>query len=68
MKTKTVPDGVPDNLTAPLPESLVRRQAAADDEYAGQGGSYVMDPASGRRTLQQRTQDRATPARPADQE
>lgn len=31
------------------------------DEFAGQGGSYVLDPETGKRTLVERTQD-ATPA------
>ena len=41
---------------------------APADEHAGKGGSYVRDPDTGRRTLQQRTKDRATPAQPADKE
>lgn len=35
---------------------------AQPDEYAGCGGSYVMDPDTGKRTLMQRTQPRADPA------
>lgn len=36
------------------------------DEYAGQGGSYVLDPVTGIRTLVSRTQDdaEAAPAAP----
>lgn len=30
-----------------------------DDIYAGQGGSYLLDPATGLRTLVQRTEDAA---------
>lgn len=29
------------------------------DEYAGQGGSYVLDPKTGKRVLQERTQEAA---------
>ena len=32
-----------------------------DDEYSGQGGSYVADPKTGKRTLIERTQE-PTPA------
>jgi len=33
------------------------------DEFAGQGGSYMLDPATGQRTLVERTEDPAeTPA------
>ena len=28
-----------------------------DDEFAGQGGSYVLDPETGKRTLVERTQE-----------
>lgn len=35
------------------------------DEYAGQGGSYMLDPATGKRTLVERTMDPAEV--PADQ-
>lgn len=39
------------------------------DEFAGQGGSYVLDPATGQRTLVARTQDPAdAPAAPAADE
>jgi len=31
-------------------------QAALDDEYAGQGGSYALDPETGLRTLIARTE------------
>lgn len=30
------------------------------DNYHGQGGSYLLDPATGQRTLVERTQDAAT--------
>lgn len=29
--------------------------AEVDDEFAGQGGSFLLDPESGRRTLRERT-------------
>ena len=32
-----------------------------DDEYAGQGGTYILDPKTGKRTLLGRTQDPAFP-------
>lgn len=44
------------------------------DQYDGEGGSYVLDPATGKRTLVERTFDPAdapeeqTPAANADQE
>lgn len=39
------------------------------DPYAGQGGSYVLDPETGERTLRERTEDPAeTPAPNADGE
>ena len=28
-----------------------------NDDYAGQGGSYVLNPKTGKRTLQERTQE-----------
>lgn len=28
-----------------------------DDEFAGQGGSYMLDPVTGKRTLAERTHD-----------
>lgn len=33
-----------------------------DDEFSGQGGSYVVDPDTGKRVLVERTQDQ--PAQP----
>lgn len=30
-----------------------------DDEYSGQGGSYVIDPATGQRTLVERTMEQS---------
>lgn len=30
-----------------------------DDEFTGQGGSYVLDPETGKRTLRERTEDPA---------
>lgn len=49
------------------PESADPARAPAD-RYAGQGGSYVMDPATGVRRLVERTQDRgeAAPAEPKE--
>lgn len=35
-----------------------------DDEYYGQGGSYVADPKTGKRKLVERTQEQAAPATP----
>lgn len=35
------------------------------DEFAGQGGSYVLDPETGKRTLVERTEDPAD--KPAEQ-
>lgn len=35
------------------------------DEYAGQGGSYLLDPETGKRTLVERTEDPAE--KPAEQ-
>lgn len=36
-----------------------------DDEFAGQGGSYVVDPKTGKRKLVERTQEpEAKPAQP----
>lgn len=38
-----------------------------DDEFAGQGGSYLLDPATGKRTLLERTQEtQQTTSQPAD--
>lgn len=47
-------------FTDPLPASLVQGGAAGQgaDEYAGQGGSYVFDPNTGRRQLVERTIER----------
>lgn len=39
--------------------------APAPDEYHGQGGSYVLDPKTGRRTLIERTQEPGTAEAPA---
>ena len=36
------------------------------DEFAGQGGSYLVDPKTGRRTLVERTSEPATPAAPVE--
>lgn len=36
------------------------------DEFAGQGGSYMLDPATGQRTLVERTQDPAPAPAPAE--
>lgn len=36
-----------------------------NDEYAGQGGSYLLDPATGKRTLVERTEDPADRPAPA---
>ena len=33
-----------------------------NDEYAGQGGTYLLDPATGKRTLVARTMPAGTPA------
>jgi hypothetical protein len=40
-----------------------------DDEFAGQGGSYIADPETGKRTLVERTQEPAAqqPQPAADQ-
>lgn len=38
------------------------------DEHAGKGGSYVLDPATGKRTLQERTQDRDDTAAAVEKE
>lgn len=47
-----------EQFTDPLPASLVRQGGAAVDEHAGQGGSYVIDPETGRRRLVERTMER----------
>lgn len=62
-----------DNTTAPLPASLVqagapREAAARADEYAGCGGSYARDAATGERVLVARTKDRGEGAPAADKE
>ncbi|MDD3675805.1 hypothetical protein [Thauera propionica] len=67
MTTKRKPG---EQLVAPLPATLVqpRRGATAPaDAYAGQGGSYVLDPATGKRTLVERTFERGDLAPPADE-
>lgn len=38
------------------------------DEYAGQGGSYVIDPDTGRRVLVERTQERGDVVPPTEKE
>lgn len=47
---------------ATTPAEAPKKFVPPQDEHAGKGGSYVMDPATGKRTLQERTQDRGTPA------
>lgn len=55
---RTAPDAAP-----------VQADAAPPDRYAGQGGSYVMDPETGVRTLVERTEDNLqAPPVPADEE
>lgn len=36
------------------------------DEFDGQGGSYVLDPKTGKRVLKERTQDAAEQNQPTD--
>lgn len=43
-------------------------EQAPGDEYAGQGGSYVVDPETGRRVLVERTMERGEGAPQADKE
>jgi hypothetical protein len=40
----------------------------SEDEYSGQGGSYVIDPKTGQRRLVERTADAALPGQPNDAE
>lgn len=50
-------------------EASSAAEAAPPDRYAGQGGSYVMDPETGVRTLVERTEDNLqAPPVPADEE
>lgn len=69
--TKKQDAKAPENLKAPLPETLVRRAPEAvrapADAFAGQGGSYVRG-ADGARTRVETTKDRSNPAPAADQE
>lgn len=46
-------DKKPDSKEAAIPAVPVKTvlQAIKTDEYAGQGGSFVFDPATGKRTL-----------------
>lgn len=36
---------------------MTTENTTPDDEHAGQGGSYLLDPETGKRTLLERTQD-----------
>lgn len=60
-----------ENLVAPLPATLVQAGRGAQppaEAYAGQGGSYVRDPETGRRTLVDRTKERGEVAPPHEKE
>lgn len=39
---------------------MAKKQQPVDDEHQGQGGSYLLDPATGKRTLVERTQEAET--------
>lgn len=58
-RKKGEPPAAPENVTPAL---------APADSYAGHGGSYVVDPATGARRLVERTQDRGAAAAPAKPE
>ena len=57
-------------FVAPLPDSLVQRHDGMQgaDAHAGQGGSYVLDPVTGQRTLVERTKERGEVAAPTEKE
>lgn len=51
----------------PTPPAAAPDSALPADQFAGQGGSYVLDPTTGQRTLVERTMERGdSAAAPAD--
>lgn len=44
------------------PDEQIPQDAPEPDPYEGQGGSYTLDPLTGRRTLVERTQPADAPA------